>query len=429
MIALAPGRRARGRSDRRASARATCSSTPPGTRAYVITQDGVSAIDLAYATGHGPSDRAADRGRAIRASRPRPSRSRSSRPASYAAVRQAGLRDGARSSTSARRPGAVREVPLASPRDRHRSRARRRARVRGAARGRSCSSIIDVPTGPRRQTIDLADAAIGSLVLSRDGTRALLFTNATLDERITLVKLDQPGFPHVTWPLKKAVRAVGISPTGDDRDRAEREGARATPRPRPPSTSTSIRAMATRCSISRPASRSCRSRRSIPVRSPTRPTAARPTSRSTAATPRPRRARCRSSPRRPASSSTRSLGSPPSAVGILPGRRRGVRRAAPSARPRVVRRSRHRCDAHRHRLRSQQPHRELRIPMRHLLVILALVGLHLGGCWLAEDDRARSKWDRDRTVLGPIPLKSQIAYVDSGARSRDAARPRRATSP
>jgi DNA-binding beta-propeller fold protein YncE len=57
-------------------------------------------------------------------------------------------------------------------------------------------------------------AAIGSFVMSRDGRRALLFTNASVDERITMVKLDQPGFPFVTWALKKSVRAVGISPTG-----------------------------------------------------------------------------------------------------------------------------------------------------------------------------------------------------------------------
>src|SRR5262249_40978972 len=31
---------------------------------------------------------------------------------------------------------------------------------------------------------------------------------------ITEVELDQPGFPHVTWPLEKAVRTVGISPDG-----------------------------------------------------------------------------------------------------------------------------------------------------------------------------------------------------------------------
>src|SRR5215207_5020915 len=32
------------------------------------------------------------------------------------------------------------------------------------------------------------------------------------------------------------------------------------------------------------------------------------------------------------------------------------------------------------------------------------------GCW--SDDRPIA-WERERVVLGPIPLKSQIAYVDS----------------
>ena len=43
--------------------------------------------------------------------------------------------------------------------------------------------------------------------------------------------------------------------------------------------------------------------------------------------------------------------------------------------------------------------------MKKTLLLLLLVG-----CW--DDSRARV-WDRDRTVLGPIPLKTQIAYVDS----------------
>jgi hypothetical protein len=42
---------------------------------------------------------------------------------------------------------------------------------------------------------------------------------------------------------------------------------------------------------------------------------------------------------------------------------------------------------------------------KHTLLFLALVG-----CW--DGGRARV-WERERTVLGPIPLKSQIAYVDS----------------
>src|SRR5262245_38037383 len=42
---------------------------------------------------------------------------------------------------------------------------------------------------------------------------------------------------------------------------------------------------------------------------------------------------------------------------------------------------------------------------RYLLVLLLLTA-----CW--EDERP-ILWERSRTVLGPIPMKSQIAYVGS----------------
>jgi len=79
-------------------------------------------------------------------------------------------------------------------------------------------AVIDIPgdaVDPSGITfIDLANATSGSLVLSDDGKRGLLFTNATLDERITVVELDQPGFPHHTYPLQKSVLTVGFDPTG-----------------------------------------------------------------------------------------------------------------------------------------------------------------------------------------------------------------------
>jgi len=80
-------------------------------------------------------------------------------------------------------------------------------------------AIVDVPADAIDPTgvvsLDLSDATLGSLTLSADGTRALLYTNASVDPRLTLVALDQPNTPHVTWPLQKAVRAVAIAPTGD----------------------------------------------------------------------------------------------------------------------------------------------------------------------------------------------------------------------
>jgi hypothetical protein len=43
-------------------------------------------------------------------------------------------------------------------------------------------------------------------------------------------------------------------------------------------------------------------------------------------------------------------------------------------------------------------------------LVAAALGLAVSACW--SDDRP-IQWDRARTVLGPIPLKTQVAYVDS----------------
>ncbi|MDB4953993.1 MAG: hypothetical protein JWO36_1562 [Myxococcales bacterium] len=188
-----------------------------GNRAYVVTQDGVSVIDLAYATMHGPSivppipvaDPAipADTLEVDIVS-----------TGEYAAVSEAGSSALRIVSVGATNPGQAWQIPLASAAS-DIDLAPDGARVYVVERTAKKLAIIDVPgdgINPAGvQTIDLADATLGSLALSHDGTRAVLYTNATLDERLTLVKLDLPGFPHVTWPLKKGVRAVGISPTSD----------------------------------------------------------------------------------------------------------------------------------------------------------------------------------------------------------------------
>jgi len=187
-----------------------------GTRAYVITQDGVSVIDLGYATTHGPS-----------IVPPIPVADPLQPPETvevsivatgqYAAVRIADQPSLRIVDVAGPQPGRRFDLPLASP-PTDLDLAPDGTRVFAVQRAANALSIIDVPGDALDPagitTVDLTGHAIGSLVVSADGRRGLLFTNATLDERITMVALDQPTFPRVTWPLKKAVRAVGISPTG-----------------------------------------------------------------------------------------------------------------------------------------------------------------------------------------------------------------------
>ena len=187
-----------------------------GTRAYVITQDGVSVIDMGYATTHGPSIVPP-----IAVSDPAfPPESVEVNIVStgtYAAVRQIGESALRIVDVGGLEPGRTWTLPLASPAT-DIDLSPDGARVYAVQREAKRLAIVDVPgdalnpTGV--ETIDLTTAAIGSLVLSANGRRALMFTNASADERITLLRLDEPGVPHVTWPLKKSIRTVGISPSG-----------------------------------------------------------------------------------------------------------------------------------------------------------------------------------------------------------------------
>ena len=179
-----------------------------GSHAFVVTQDGVSVIDLATATAGSamivPPIPVADP-----TISPEDLEVRIVATGNYAVVRQAGA--------SALRivdmhTGVAKSIPLASPAT-DIDLSPDGARVYAVERDAKKLAIVDVPGGIAA-TIDLADATIGSLQLSADGKRGLLYTNATMDERLTMVALDQPGFPHVTWPLKKSVRAVGIAPNG-----------------------------------------------------------------------------------------------------------------------------------------------------------------------------------------------------------------------
>jgi DNA-binding beta-propeller fold protein YncE len=187
-----------------------------GTRAYVITQDGVSVIDLVDATERGP-----------RIVPPIAVADPSVPPddlevqivatGEYAAVRQAGHAGLRVVRVHGAGAGQAWDVPLASPLT-DIDLAPDGSRVYAVLRDAMRLAVIDIPGDALDpagvETVDLAPAAPGSLALSRDGTRALLFTNATLDPHITLVDLDRPGFPHATFALQKAVRTVGIAPDG-----------------------------------------------------------------------------------------------------------------------------------------------------------------------------------------------------------------------
>jgi hypothetical protein len=187
-----------------------------GTRAYVITQDGVSVIDLGYSTTHGPS-----------IVPPIPVADPAFSPESievnivasgtYAAVRVMNDPTLRIVDVGGTELGRVWPIALGSPAT-DIDLAPDGSRIYAVQREVKRLAVVDVPGDAFDpsgvESVDLTGAAVGSFVMSKDGRRALMFTNASVDERITMIKLDQSGYPFVTWPLKKSVRAVGISPSG-----------------------------------------------------------------------------------------------------------------------------------------------------------------------------------------------------------------------
>lgn len=182
-----------------------------GSRAYVITEDGVSVIELATATTSGPS-----------IVPPIPVGAGALEvdivaTGEFAAVREAGVAALRVVRVAGANAGETFSIPLASP-PTDIDLAPDGARVYAVEREAEQLAIIDIPGDALDPSgvvhVDLAGAALGSLALSPDGARALLFTNAALDERLTVVALDTPGFLHQTWPLKKSARAAAISPSG-----------------------------------------------------------------------------------------------------------------------------------------------------------------------------------------------------------------------
>lgn len=189
-----------------------------GTRAYVVTDDGVSVIDLAQATEDGPSivppipvggDPFAD---------PQTIEVDVVATGEYAVVRESGQANVRILSLAGPTSGQSWVIDLPSiPSDL--DLAPDGTRAYAVLRESSKLAVIDVPADGfapvDTELVDLGGEVVGSLVLSADGATGLLFTNAFAAERISVVRLGQGGYPLATYPLEKTIRHVQLNPAGD----------------------------------------------------------------------------------------------------------------------------------------------------------------------------------------------------------------------
>ncbi len=188
-----------------------------GRRAFVITDDGISIIDLDQAIAEGPSiippirvtPDPFDDGAGLEVE--------VVPDGDLAVVREAGEPWLRAVSLTGATAGQMWDATLPGvPSDLEMSPDGRRAYA--VLREQSELAVVDIPEDILDPSgidyVDLADATLGSLSLSADGRRAASYTNAILDERLTIIELDRPGYPHRTFPLRKAVRAIGFDPSG-----------------------------------------------------------------------------------------------------------------------------------------------------------------------------------------------------------------------
>jgi DNA-binding beta-propeller fold protein YncE len=192
-----------------------------GSRAYVVTEDGVSVIDLAAATDGSPtivapiavtSDPFADPDQVEVAVVPTGERAvvREAERAELRVVTLTGA--GAGQMQTLPLPAVPTDVDLTAD----------GSRAYAVLRDSSALAVVSLPAAlpgspdelPGVEIVDLGGAPVGSLSLSSDGRRGVLYTNATEAEQITIIELDQPGFPHRHFPLQKSVRAVHLAPGG-----------------------------------------------------------------------------------------------------------------------------------------------------------------------------------------------------------------------
>ncbi len=188
-----------------------------GSRAFVITEDGISVIELAEVVEQGPhivapialggdgSVAATDQEVHIVSS------------GKFAMVRELGKNELRVVQLLGVGIGGVSSIALpASPTDLDLSNdgLTAYAVLRDTAQLAVLPLSSELPTSEDVQLVSFAGAEIGSMVIAPDDTQAILFTNASSVEAFTLVQLGDPLFASRSQRLQKSVRALGFDPTG-----------------------------------------------------------------------------------------------------------------------------------------------------------------------------------------------------------------------
>lgn len=185
-----------------------------GTHAYVITEDGISVIDLAQAAA-GTLHVAATIPIAAPSIDSALLEVNVTPDGAYAVVRQLGVAQLRLVALSGALAGASFTIPLPSEAT---DVDLAGGRAFAVLRGTSQLAVVDLPADAFDPSgvdlVDLDGAIAGQAVIDADVHRAILFTNAENVESVTVVDLTQPGFPHDVIPLQKGVRTLGFAPDG-----------------------------------------------------------------------------------------------------------------------------------------------------------------------------------------------------------------------
>jgi len=187
-----------------------------GDRAFVVTDDGISIIDLADAFSSGPGVSSPLAVTEDPLSDPLGIEVAITPAGDYAVIREQGLNELRILTLQGDQTGALAVLPLPdTPTDV--DLAPDGTRAYAVLRSAESIAVVDVPgdagDGDGVEFIDIPNGAVGSFVLSDDGARALSFTNAALIELLAVVELDRPDFPVAVRRLQKSVRAVAFDST------------------------------------------------------------------------------------------------------------------------------------------------------------------------------------------------------------------------